>query len=146
MATHSTNLPYSDGLTDMLTVIGKQFTFEAAHNLPEHEGKCRGVHGHSYTVEVRVSGEPERSMHVSNSGMVVDFGDLSTIWKNEIEPSLDHQFLNESIGREYLPPTAENIARNIFDWFDAITSFGDQGRLGVTVWETATSYARVGLV
>ena len=35
-------------------IIGKTFTFEAAHWLPGHTGKCNALHGHTWTVEVEL--------------------------------------------------------------------------------------------
>ena len=47
--------------------ITKRFTFEACHHLPNYNGKCANVHGHSYKLEVTVSAEKNLNMgHSSN--------------------------------------------------------------------------------
>ncbi len=48
-----------------------EFAFAAAHRLPRHPGRCFRMHGHSYRLEVVVSGTPDPS-----TGMVVDFFDV----------------------------------------------------------------------
>ena len=89
--------------------IWKQFTFEAAHllpNLPEGH-KCRRLHGHSYTVRICVEGELDPEL-----GWVIDFADIKQAYL-PIRRQLDHYYLNEIEGLEN--PTAENIARWIWD-------------------------------
>jgi 6-pyruvoyltetrahydropterin/6-carboxytetrahydropterin synthase len=89
--------------------IFREFTFEAAHRLPNvPEGhKCARLHGHSYRVEVHVSGSvgPE-------TGWVQDFGDLKVAFK-PLEDQLDHYYLNEVEGLEN--PTSEVLAKWIWD-------------------------------
>ena len=64
--------------------LTKQFFFETGHALYGYDGKCRNVHGHSYQLDVTVIGEPiEQEGHVKR-GMVIDFGDLKTIVKDQI--------------------------------------------------------------
>lgn len=70
--------------------ITKAFTFETGHALYGYDGKCRNVHGHSYKLFVTVIGTPiDDSNHVK-FGMVIDFGDLKTIVKEEIVDVFDH--------------------------------------------------------
>lgn len=83
----------------------REFTFEAAHRLPNApEGhKCRRLHGHSFRVELICEGEVDPV-----TGWLVDYGEI----KNAFQPIyelLDHHYLNEIPGLEN--PTAENIAR-----------------------------------
>ena len=89
--------------------IFKEFTFEAAHFLPNvpPEHKCRRLHGHSYHVFVYVQGDVG-----GNSGWVMDFGDLKKIF-NPICDRLDHRYLNDIEGLEN--PTSENLARWIWN-------------------------------
>ena len=88
--------------------IFKEFTFEAAHRLPNvPEGhKCARLHGHSFQVRVFVSGPVGE-----HSGWVMDFGDISEAFKPVWE-QLDHYYLNEIEGLEN--PTSENLARWIW--------------------------------
>lgn len=82
----------------------KSFQFEAAHLLPHlpKSHKCRRLHGHSFKVDIVVSGECDARL-----GWLVDYGDLSKafqpLWKK-----LDHRYLNEIPGLEN--PTSENLA------------------------------------
>jgi 6-pyruvoyltetrahydropterin/6-carboxytetrahydropterin synthase len=86
----------------------KEFTFEAAHRLPNvDEGhKCARLHGHSFRVEVRVSGPVDEG-----SGWVMDFGDIKTAFK-PLYDQLDHNYLNEIEG--LCNPTSESLARWIW--------------------------------
>jgi 6-pyruvoyltetrahydropterin/6-carboxytetrahydropterin synthase len=125
--------------------IGKQFRFEAAHVLPNHHGKCSRPHGHSYLVEVVVAGmDAQHTDGASDEGMLVDFGDLSAIWR-EVEDQLDHRNLNEQLPPAYHPTTAENIARFLLDVFQAHVHGVYLPRVvwveKVRVWETATGWA-----
>ena len=88
--------------------IWKDFTFEAAHHLPEvPEGhKCRRLHGHSYRVRVYVEGELDPRL-----GWVVDFADIRQACE-PIRLQLDHYYLNEIEGLEN--PTAEVLAEWIW--------------------------------
>ena len=88
--------------------IFKEFTFEAAHFLPNvpPEHKCRRLHGHSYHVLIYVKGDVGE-----NSGWVMDFGELKKYF-NPIYDRLDHRYLNDIDGLEN--PTSENLARWIW--------------------------------
>lgn len=89
--------------------IFREFTFEAAHRLPNvPEGhKCSRLHGHSYRVIVHVEApvDPE-------TGWVMDFGDLKKAFK-PLEARLDHYYLNDIEGLEN--PTSEVLARWIWE-------------------------------
>jgi 6-pyruvoyltetrahydropterin/6-carboxytetrahydropterin synthase len=86
--------------------VRRRFGFEAAHRLPRHPGKCRELHGHSFSLVVTV----ERPVDAS-SGLALDFGELKRIVEAEVIERLDHRFLNELIDN----PTAERIAVWIWD-------------------------------
>lgn len=89
--------------------IFKEFTFEAAHRLPNvPEGhKCGRLHGHSFRVEVHVSGQIDPVQ-----GWVCDFADLKAAFA-PILARLDHFYLNEIPGLEN--PTSEVLARWIWN-------------------------------
>lgn len=89
--------------------IFREFTFEAAHRLPHvPEGhKCARLHGHSYRLEVHISGGVDPFM-----GWIMDFGDLKGA-VNPVIAQLDHYYLNEVPGLEN--PTSENLARWMWD-------------------------------
>lgn len=70
--------------------ITKQFTFETGHALYGYDGKCKNVHGHSYKLSVTVIGVPITDTSNVKLGMVIDFGDLKKIVKEEIVDPFDH--------------------------------------------------------
>ncbi|TVS11543.1 MAG: 6-carboxytetrahydropterin synthase QueD [Wenzhouxiangella sp.] len=86
----------------------KVFQIEAAHFLPNvPEGhKCRRIHGHSFVIEIHVSGAVDEKL-----GWVMDFADLKAAFQ-PLHEQLDHHFLNEIEGLEN--PTSENLARWIW--------------------------------
>ncbi len=88
--------------------ISKKFYIEAAHHLPNvPEGhKCRRLHGHSFRIEIFVSGPVGEE-----TGWIMDFADLSAAFKPLYE-QLDHHYLNEVAGLEN--PTSENLAKWIW--------------------------------
>ena len=89
--------------------IYKEFTIEAAHllpNLPDGH-KCKRLHGHSFRVEVHVSGDVDQHL-----GWIMDFSDISKGFQPVFE-ILDHHYLNEIEGLEN--PTSENLARWIWN-------------------------------
>lgn len=70
--------------------ITKQFSFETGHALYGYDGKCKNVHGHSYRLDVTVIGTPISDYTNVKFGMVIDFGDLKKIVKDEIVDVFDH--------------------------------------------------------
>jgi len=88
--------------------IFKKFTIEAAHRLPNlpDDHKCRRLHGHSFQVELHVSGEL-----TEREGWVMDYADISRQFA-PLYDQLDHHYLNEIPGLEN--PTSENLARWIW--------------------------------
>lgn len=109
--------------------IYKDFTFEAAHRLPNVPAghKCARLHGHSFRLRVTVAGDaPEPS------GWVMDFAELKAAVKPVIE-RLDHRYLNEIGGLHN--PTSENLCR----WLWAELSPRLPGLCCVEIRETCTS-------
>lgn len=110
--------------------IFREFTFEAAHRLPQvPEGhKCARLHGHSYRLEVHVRGDVDPV-----SGMVMDFADIKAAFK-PLEDKLDHYYLNEVEGLEN--PTSENLARWVWKHLEGALPLSR-----IVVRETCTSGA-----
>jgi 6-pyruvoyltetrahydropterin/6-carboxytetrahydropterin synthase len=88
--------------------IFKEFTFEAAHRLPNVPAnhKCGRLHGHSFHTEIHVQGK------VTASGWVMDFADVKAAFQ-PIYDQLDHHYLNEIEGLSN--PTSEELAAWIWD-------------------------------
>jgi len=93
----------------MNATLAKTFTFEAAHRLPNApEGnKCRRLHGHSFGIDVVVSGPVD-----PHTGWVMDFAELKAV-AGPIVDALDHRHLNEIEGLEN--PTSEVLARWLWE-------------------------------
>ena len=111
--------------------IRKHFTFESAHVLPHHQGKCARLHGHSYRLEVAVSGPLQTAGPAQ--GMVEDFEVIKSIVKREVIDALDHRYLNDVLEN----PTCEIIVQWI--WGRLAVAFA--GLEELVLWETATSCA-----
>jgi len=111
--------------------ITKQFEFEAAHFLPNHQGACCRLHGHSYKLEIEISGEPNTDELSPSYGMIMDFGDLSKIVKENIIDVLDHHHLNNIIS----DPTAENLVLWIKDHLPIKVPLSR-----IRLWETSKAY------
>ncbi len=73
--------------------ITKIFSFEMAHALWNHDGKCRNIHGHSYKLYVTLSGLPVNKTGDPEDGMLIDFGKLKKMIKSNIIDEFDHAFL-----------------------------------------------------
>ena len=89
--------------------IFKAFTLESAHRLPHVPAghKCARIHGHSFRVEVHLSGELDPQV-----GWVQDFADIKFAFQPLFE-QLDHNYLNEIAGLDN--PTSENLAKWVWD-------------------------------
>ena len=137
--------------------ITKIFTFDSGHRLSNYQGKCKRLHGHTYRLEITVQGD------LDNKGMVMDFGDLKTIFKEHIDGKFDHRImlmkgdkLNEAIAK-VLPvgdesicwvdynPTAENIAKDIMKILqeNIDNQINNIKTTKVKLYETPTSFAEM---
>jgi 6-pyruvoyltetrahydropterin/6-carboxytetrahydropterin synthase len=89
--------------------IFRIFTIEAAHRLPNVPAghKCARLHGHSFRVELHVSGEVDE-----RTGWIMDFAEVKAIFQ-PVYDRLDHHYLNDIAGLEN--PTSENLARWIWN-------------------------------
>lgn len=107
----------------------REYRFEAAHQLPRVPPghRCSRLHGHSYRVDVTVSGAV-----AEDSGWVVDFYDMDHAVAPIVE-ALDHRFLNEIPGLEN--PTSERLCLHL--WRSIAPKL--PGLSAITVWETHDS-------
>ena len=137
--------------------ITKQFSFETGHALYGYDGKCKNVHGHSYKLSVTVIGTPIDDSTNVKFGMVIDFGDLKKIVKEEIVDQFDHatvfnqntphiELANELKSRDHhvilvdYQPTSENM---VVDFANRITSRLPKNiqLFSLKLQETETSFA-----
>lgn len=116
-------------------MVSKEFTFDAAHHLHCYEGKCKNLHGHTYKVIFGISG------YTDEIGLVIDFGDIKKIWKDDIEVHLDHRYLNDTLPQ--MNTTAENMVVWIYEKMqESLRSYPNDYRVEfVKLYETPTSYA-----
>lgn len=136
--------------------VTKEFNFEIAHALWNYDGPCANIHGHSYRMFVTVIGEPINDSENPKNGMVIDFGDLKKIIKQEIITPLDHAIIlnkkaqeslkslnNQMFKKQYFvdyQPTCENM---VIDFVKKIQDqIPDHLKLhSLKLHETATSFA-----
>lgn len=126
--------------------VTKEIHFCYGHRLLNHKGKCRHLHGHNATAVIRLE-----STELNEMGMVCDFSDIGDYVKAWINAELDHNMLmhkadpvlpllQQSGERVYVMednPTAENIARLIFDH----VASGGYPVTEVAIFETASALA-----
>lgn len=100
--------------------------FSAAHKLPEYDGDCHNLHGHTWQVVFEIEGP------VQESGMIYDFKLLKPML-DSILP--DHKFLND-----YVPnPTAENLSQYIFDKAEKVLQGKHLTLKTLELWENEDS-------
>jgi len=133
--------------------VCKIFTFDAAHQLIGHKGKCSNLHGHTYKLEVVLKGRPNTEKGHSDEGFVIDFSDIKSTVRQLLIDRLDHAFL--AMGNE---PVLETLIQT--DSKVAVLSFRTTAEnlscyiayklkqcglplYSVKLWETPTSWAEV---
>ena len=113
-----------------LTIMAE---FEAAHNLCNYQGKCSRLHGHNWKVEVTVRGDK-----LDEIGMVIDFTVLKAEVKKIVD-RLDHYYLNELATFQKQNPTAEHIAKYIYEELVDPLHKHEVVLYQVKIWESARS-------
>jgi len=139
-------------------LITKKIEIDMGHRVPNHQSKCKNLHGHRYVIEVGVDGKIITETGSPAEGMVIDFGDLKEAMMNIIDKNFDHSFtlyqkdefstLFEELKMKgqkinFVPfiPTAENLAKH---WFELLRPKLSERKIlikFVRVWETPTSTA-----
>lgn len=109
--------------------------FNGAHFLRRYEGKCKRLHGHSYEVTALFTGEA-----LDERGMLVDFGEAKA-WLNEAVERFDHTLLNDLPEFQSQNPTAENLARVIFEALARIMDSSTVTLASLSVAENPGSFA-----
>jgi 6-pyruvoyltetrahydropterin/6-carboxytetrahydropterin synthase len=112
-------------------------TFAAGHALRGYKGKCENTHGHNYRVRVTMEGP-----QLDSVGLLCDFVHVKSVIR-EVILALDHKFLNEMAPFDTVNPSAENIAKYLFDQsLLRMREHANGARIAsVTVWETDTTFA-----
>lgn len=111
-------------------------TFAAGHALRNYRGKCENVHGHNYRCQVQVEGED-----LDGIGLLVDFVELKKVVHSVLD-RMDHQWLNDWPPFDKLNPSAENMAKFIYDEVVSALTPRPGVKVGwVRLWETDTSSA-----
>jgi 6-pyruvoyltetrahydropterin/6-carboxytetrahydropterin synthase len=107
--------------------------FDAAHYLPEYNGKCERMHGHRFKVVIRVAGES-----VGRDGMAFDFARMKQPLR-EILSRLDHTCLNEIEPFSHRAPSSENIAEWLYHELQPHFAGTPVNLTHVEVWESPTT-------
>ncbi len=117
--------------------VSVEETFAAGHALRGYKGKCENVHGHNYRVRVTLEGAS-----LDQAGLLYDFVHLKQVIQAMIR-SLDHKFLNDQPPFDRINPSAENIAKHLYERAsEQLGQAADGARLAsVTVWESDTTAA-----
>lgn len=141
-------------------LITRRLEFDAGHRIPSHDGQCRHLHGHRYTIEITLSGDIITDDGVAAQGMVMDYSEVKRIAENTLVNQWDHAFLvyaKDAPVLQFLqslenhktvvldaPPTAENLALTAFQILDAAYQdrYGNHLRLKqVRLFETPNCWA-----
>lgn len=106
-------------------------TFSAAHQLKGYKGRCENLHGHTFKVQVFMEGDK-----LKPEGYLVDFKDMKDALKKVLD-ELDHSYLNDLPYFKELNPTAESLAKLIYEKLHPLAPELKK----VTVWESASASA-----
>jgi len=126
--------------------VTKEIHFCYGHRLLNYDGKCKYLHGHNARVEITLENST-----LDDRGMVVDFVEMKRSLQTWIDSYLDHKMIlneadpllpvfkesNEPVVTLPTNPTAENLAKMIFDYAKS----QNLPVVQVLFWETASSYA-----
>ncbi|MBN6062845.1 6-carboxytetrahydropterin synthase QueD [Aggregatibacter actinomycetemcomitans] len=137
--------------------VSKEFSFDMAHLLDGHDGKCQNLHGHTYKLQVEVRGNLYQEG--AKQGMVIDFSDLKKTVNHAILEPMDHAFIyDQTSERESkiaallqqldsktfgvpFRTTAEQLAQFIFNQLKYQNNLPVSA---VRLWETLTSFCEYG--
>lgn len=110
--------------------------FAAAHQLRGYEGKCEGLHGHNWRVQMMVKTEV-----LDPIGLGIDFKVLKCILQ-EVLSHLDHKFINELEPFVSRNPSSENLSCYIFEEASKRLQEETVDVEWVRVWESNTAFAQ----
>lgn len=133
--------------------ISKEFSFDMAHLLDGHDGKCQNLHGHTYKLQVEVAGE--LFSEGAKKAMVMDFSDLKQAVKTAVLEPMDHAFIYDQTSQREsqiaallqqldsktfgvpFRTTAEQLAQFIFQRLKQECGLPVSA---IRLWETPTSF------
>ena len=104
--------------------------FDAAHFLRGYQGKCEALHGHRYRVVGKIT-----SSGVDDIGIAYDFMELKQHLA-EVIARFDHTCLNDVPPFDKLNPSAENIAKNIYEEHQPKLAGAPVSIAAIEVWES----------
>jgi len=116
-------------------MVVKRFEFAAAHFLPGYPGKCKDLHGHTFSLEIGVEGAIDEQ-----TGMVIDFVTLKKVVNEAVIDKLDHKCLKDIKEKDfpYQMPTVENM----IVWIKDKLHYAFPWHITfIRLWETPNSYA-----
>ena len=116
-------MPIPDKIVKIMLSLTKIFHFEMAHAICGYPGSCKNIHGHSYELEVTVTGDKENQNYITAPGFILDFKELKQLVTSSIIKTFDHKlilsgsYLNqnpviksqENLVALEAEPTAENL-------------------------------------
>lgn len=105
-------------------------SFSSAHQIHGYDGPCARMHGHNWLVEVEVM-----ATKLDDIGIGIDFKHIKKA-TNDIIDTIDHRCLNEIPPFTQINPTAENIAKWLYDQLKITLNNDDIKLSAVTLFET----------
>lgn len=131
----------------MSYTITKSHTFCYGHRLEKYCGKCRELHGHTAKVDITL-----RADSLDERGIAFDFSDIKEKIAGWIDATFDHKMLldkndpiasllklnGHTIHELDCPPSAENLARIIFNYAKS----RELPVVSITLWESENAWAR----
>ncbi len=109
--------------------------FSGAHMLRGYAGKCGQLHGHNWKVVITAASD-----RLDEVGMAIDFATVKE-HAREVLSHVDHTYLNEVFPFTELNPTAENIARWVWEALVKKLPESPVEIVRIAVWESDTSCA-----
>ncbi len=125
--------------------FSRVYRFSAAHRL--HSGKmsdgenqelydkCNNLngHGHDYTLEVTVEGQPD-----DDTGMIISMNEMDAVVRKQLS-NLDYKHLDKEVAffRNHVS-TGENIIQYL--WRQLDKQFGGCRLFALKLWETRNNY------
>ena len=140
--------------------ITRLFEFDSGHRIPNHNSKCRNMHGHRYKLELTLAGQILQTPNQSHEGMVLDFADVKRLALDFID-TLDHAFLVWQDDQQLLDflattdskyvivptiPTVENLVKFIDEHLQPVfaQTYNDSLHIkSIKLWETPNCFAQI---